>query len=75
MITIKFNKDVIDYDPKNNEVYVNGKLDENKRYSPSFVDNKDDTVTFIGITDNKTNKFISLTGKVMEIVKPDEIKL
>lgn len=75
MIEIKYKNKILSYDSDKNEVYIDGVLDRSKQYSPSFVDNKDNTVTFIGLTNNKSNEFISLSGKVINTIMPDDIKL
>lgn len=75
MKEVKHNGNLISYDEDSNKVFVNGEEDKRKVYSPSFVDNKDNTMTFIGFVHNQSGQFISLSGKSFRTINPDEVKL
>jgi len=74
--SIKYNGIDLSYDEVENKISINGKEDKHDLFSPSFVDNGEGKdPTFIGFVDNKSGKFISLSGKEFKTIKPDEIKL
>lgn len=66
-----YHSHTITYSVNDNQVYVNGAPSE--IYKPAFVNENDSTQTLIGYIEVKTNKFISLSGKVHQVVAEDSI--
>lgn len=76
MIEVKYKGKTLGYDEGKNEIYVDSKKDESGKFSPAFVNNGEkEKPTFIGFTENTTKTFISLNGKLLKTVSPEEIDL
>lgn len=74
MINLEYKGTKLSYDEADNKVFINDKEDTHKVYSPSFVNNGDnEKPTFIGFVRNRDNKFISLSGKTFDTIKPEDI--
>ena len=66
----------IDLSSKEPKILFKGEEDKSGRFVPSYVDNGEGKEpTIIGVTDTINNKFISLSGKVFNVTRPEDIKI
>lgn len=61
------------YNDKTEQFTIDGTEMPSNRFHPSFTNGDDPD--FIGVTNTDTNEFCGLSGKILKVSSPDDIKL